>query len=354
VHSLDLRVGDWRVRIGCDSAALVARLRDYFRYFPGDGHAPDETVEAVDPNQPIELGLEFCDWPREGGKTGRKDQYADVRGGRVLRKVRTGMHFLVGPGVKLAAGPCLANHNQVVNFVNALYMNRMLARGYVLCHAAGVAREGKGLAIAAVSGGGKSTLALHLLGRGFSYVSNDRLLIRREAGGACMSGVPKLPRINPGTALNNARLERLVAPERRAQLAALETGALWEIEEKYDVFVDEHFDGARFELCAPLDALLVLRWDRRSAAPARCVRVDVRERPDVLEPVLKSPGPFCVSDDGVGLARPAVAPAPYVDALAGVPVYEIAGGVDFDRACAWALEALNDGSMPLDGSRTRA
>jgi hypothetical protein len=60
----------------------------------------------------------------------------------------------------------------------------------------------------------------------------------------------------------------------------------------------------------------------------------------VLDPVLKSAGPFHVSADGSPLAAPTVEPGGYVEALAAVPVYEVSGGVDFDAACDFVVEVL--------------
>jgi HprK-related kinase B len=338
---LELRIGECSFAITTNSEALIERLRRYFRYFPADGSAADVTVCAIE-RDPVDLGLEFRDWPREGGKQGRKDEYTDVRGGRVVRKVRTGMQFLIGGDTQIAFGPCLRNDNQVVNFINALYINRMLRAGWMLCHGAAVTRDGKGLAISASSGGGKSTLALHLLSRGFSFVSNDRLLVRAGEARAQMSGVPKLPRINPGTAMTNMHLSGLLPAERRRQLGEISGDQLWGLEEKYDVFIDEHFNGARFVLRAPLDALVVLNWSRRRAEPPACHRVSLADRRDLLAAVAKSAGPFFAVDDGdVPLGRGLLDADRYFEELAGVPVFEICGGVDFERACRMAIDALD-------------
>jgi HprK-related kinase B len=331
-ESLVLHVGDWRIRLETDSAELVAKLRVYFRHFLDDSGAADVVVYALE-REPVDLGLTFRDWVREPGKKGRKEEYADLAGGRVVRKVRTGMQFLLAPREKMVVGPCVANENQVVNFLNALYINRMLARGYVLCHAAAVARGGRGVAISAKSGGGKSTLALHLLGRGASFVTNDRLLVATALPRARMSGVPKLPRINPGTALADPHLEGIIPPKRREELRLLDSDALWNLEEKYDVFIDECYAGVRFELFSPLDAYVVLTWKRHSVEPTRLARAELRTRPDLLAAIAKAPGPFYQPAGGYGFGGDTDAdPAPFLEQLVGVPLYEISGAVDFARA----------------------
>jgi serine kinase of HPr protein (carbohydrate metabolism regulator) len=47
-------------------------------------------------------------------------------------------------------------------------------------HASCVAREGRAVLIAGPSGSGKSDLALRLLDRGFTLVSDDRTIVRRD------------------------------------------------------------------------------------------------------------------------------------------------------------------------------
>lgn len=49
-------------------------------------------------------------------------------------------------------------------------------------HASTVARDGRAVVIAGVSGSGKSDLALRLIDQGFTLVSDDRTLVRRDGG----------------------------------------------------------------------------------------------------------------------------------------------------------------------------
>lgn len=334
---LKLKVGECRIDVRTNSALLNDHLSDYFRLFASDDGPADLVVSALQMPEP-DLGLEFVDWPREGGKTGRKDTYCDVEGGRVVRKVRTGMQYLVGPK-PLAFGDCLKNQNQVVNFVASQYMTWVLHRGWALCHAAGVVVGGRGLAVAAFSGGGKSTLALQLMRRGLMFSSNDRLLVRDTPQGGLMSGVPKLPRINPGTALHNPDL-RGILPEGRAEKLHALGDDLWDLEEKYDVDVGRIYGDDRWQLNAPLSAFFILNWTRGASDAVRVTRVDPAERLDLLEAVMKSPGPFYVNKDGSPPPAEVTQPraATYLEALAQVDVFEVSGGVDFDRATEACLE----------------
>lgn len=337
-EEINLLFDDCPVRVTSNSGELAERLRRYFRAFAVPPQQPEFEIAAIEMEPPV-LPVDFVDWPRDPGKTGRKDTICDVAGGRALRKVRTGMQFLVGPGIHIAFGPCLRNPNQVINFVISQFMARQRRRGWEICHGAGVTVGGAGIGISAFSGGGKSTLALHLISRGAQFVSNDRLLIRR--GSHCeMAGVPKMPRVNPGTLLNNPDLVSVLPPERRAALADLPKAELWALEEKYDVDIETAFGPGRLALSAPLDLYIVLDWSPQSAAPF-CLRpVDLAKRSDLLDAVMKPPGAFVLPGSGGRDVRTFddLEPADYLSRLEGVRILEATGRADFAAACK-AIEA---------------
>ena len=191
----------------------------------------------------------------------------------------------------------------------------------------------RGLAISGFSGGGKSTLALWLVGDGSRFVSNDRILIDASRNRARMLGVPKLPRINPGTLLSNPALSGILPAERVDVLRRLPTSELWDLEEKYDVDIDRCFGEGRIQSDAPLDAFLVLSWDRRSTDPMDIRRVDLAERRELIAAIRKPPGPFWLDESGNAPAAP-IEPSDesYLEALAKVAVYEATGRVDFEAA----------------------
>jgi HprK-related kinase B len=242
------------------------------------------------------------------------------------------MQFVVGRDEALAVGPCLQNLNQVVNFLNSRYMTSVLSQGYELCHAAGVCLGERGLGLAGVSGAGKSTLALSLLAMGARFVSNDRLLVKSQDGSVEMRGVPKMPRVNPGTILAQSSLHELLPPERREALRRLPREQLWELEEKYDVDVWEYYGEDRVQLSVPLSAFVVLTWNHLTdeATRLRCGRL--AERPDLLTAIVKHPGPFHVpaSEQAPSDAPPAI--EPLLRQLGETPYLECTGGVDFDLA----------------------
>ncbi|MGT4071513.1 UNVERIFIED_CONTAM: hypothetical protein I5919_22315, partial [Aeromonas hydrophila] len=87
-------------------------------------------------------------------------------------------------------------------------------------HASAVvdAEDGRALVFLGNSGSGKSSLALQLIERGgYEFLSNDRVLMRADRHGVLVAGLPKKPRVNPGTLLASASLSRLLPrPRRRA------------------------------------------------------------------------------------------------------------------------------------------
>lgn len=343
-HSLNdtqlvLALEGFAIGIRSNSERLLERLADYFAPVVGEAE-PDVEVVAIQ-CAPLELGLDYRDWRREPGKKGRKDACHDLVGGRVIHKVRTGMTFLQSATFRIAAGPCLANDNQVINFINNQYMNRLQQEGCLNCHAAALTRNGRALAMAGFSGGGKSTLMLHMLEHeGTAFMSNDRLFIGAHPDGVRAQGIPKLPRINPGTILHNPRLHPLIPAAERAQLARLPAAQLWDLEQKYDADITRLYGPGRIETGSrPLAAFMVLNWDRGSDQPLQVLQVDLDERRDLLAAIMKSPGPFYQNRDGQFQRDTQVFDeAAWLHLLERVPVYEARGGVDFDALATGYLE----------------
>ena len=329
-RALHLGLEAWTLRIRSNSDALLDRLTRYFAHVTVAATEPDMEVLAIEREAP-ELGLEFIDWKREPGKTGRKDSYYDLADGRLLRKVRTGMVFLQSETQRIAAGPCLRYDNQVINFINSQLMNRLQQHGWLICHAAGLVYDGAVLALAGFSGGGKSTLMLQLLeDPNIDYLTNDRLFVRRVDGETLAVGIPKLPRINPGTIVHNPRLQALIPEVERKALLRLPAHDLWELEDKHDVFIDEIYGSERIAERGRLAAFLVLNWQRDSGHATQVQQVDLQQRPELLDAIMKSPGPFYqdagghLYSDSTPLDRDA-----YLAALAGTVVYEVSGDVNF-------------------------
>lgn len=344
-HQVFFLFDDCRLALGTNSAGLAEELRRYFGAFCHDGGhtAPDIEITAHEAPPPS-FSRAFIPRSPDPGKRKIKEEYLDVPGGRVVRKRLTGMVFFFGGADNTAIGPCLANTNQVVNFINNRFISWKLKQGCLLGHAAAVSIAGAGLGLAGFSGMGKSTLALHLMSRGATFVSNDRLLVRLIGGALSMCGVAKLPRINPGTALNNPDLMQVIPRAEREDFARLAPESLWDLEHKYDVPVDACFGRDRFQLLAAMEALLILNW-QRNGQPLVISEVDLAERPDLLPAFMKSTGLFHLAEEG---EPEPLDPGPeaYADLLGNCRVFEATGGVDFDKAADACLTILSSRQSP--------
>ena len=294
-HVLELRFAECRIRVKVNRFDIALRLGEYFSPFRDDAGAPDMEITVHEAPEP-RFSVPFDIKPPDPGKDKIKEEYVSTPDGRIVRKRLTGMVFLFGGGEHLAIGPCLANLNQIVNFINNRFIEWQLCRGNLLGHADGVQWKGRGLALAGFSGAGKSTLALHIMSMGATFVSNDRLMIEKSGHGLMMRGVAKLPRINPGTILNNPDLNDVMTEAERERFSKLPSPELWKLEHKYDADIESCFGPDRFTLESPMDALAILSW-RRGRGAAACRPVVLDERADRLPAFMKETGLFFNPDN---------------------------------------------------------
>ncbi len=331
--SVCLQLMDYRLAIRSNSERFLQCMQSYFSHVLAPS-SDDVRAEVIAIERDIvNAGIEFVDWNREPGKTGRKDAIYDFPAGRLVQKVRTGMLFLQSDQDLVVAGPCLEYDNQVINFINSQFLNWLQNDGYLLCHAAALSRNGHGLAIAGLSGGGKSTLMLNLMNdEATAFVSNDRLLVRRQGEATHAVGIPKLPRINPGTIVHNPRLFPLIDEDAREQLLQLDKRALWKLEQKYDADINALYGPGRIRHETSLQKFLVLNWSHDSDEELRVTSSDLSQRPDLLSAIMKPSGPFYMDAAGV-FNKDDEFPeaAKYLAELADVAVYEASGKVDFER-----------------------
>jgi HprK-related kinase B len=331
-----LDLDGFKIAVQSNSPDLLEKLGIYFAHTLGHGPG-DITVTAIE-RLADDFGLTFTDWKREPGKTGRKDAYVDIEGARIIKKVRTGMVFLQSDKERIATGPCYANDNQVINFINAQYMNHLQQKEALICHASGLCANGHAMGIAGFSGGGKSTLMLHLLDNAnVQYLTNDRLFLQNGTA----IGIPKLPRVNPGTMLHDPNLIGLLTQERIEDLKKLPPAQLWELEEKYDVFIEDIYGSDKIRLHAPISTFLILNWKRDSTAPCHIAEIDITQRQELLKAVMKSPGPFYQDQNGIFLNEHAIQnKVPYLNNLKHVKLFEASGKVDFSVAKEFCLQHL--------------
>ncbi len=335
--SISFRFDDCRITVHTNASELVEKLHVYFREFMGDDGKPDIEVTAIEAAEQFP-DLSFIIKKPDPGKNKIKEEYVDFPDGRLVRKKLTGMLFVFSGKDNLGIGGCMANDNQVINFIISRYIQWTLHRGGLLLHSAAIEKDGKGVALAGFSGMGKSTLALHLMSRGLTFVSNDRLMIRPDGNGVRMYGVPKLPRINPGTALNNPDLVEVIMEENRKKFSQLKENELWELEQKYDVYIDEVFGAGKFVLSASMQGLVILNW-KRNGEKAEPRPVPLSERLDLFPAFTKSTGLFYAEDPLS--PSPDFSDSAYCELLKNVHVLEISGGVDFEAAATACMTLIN-------------
>ena len=340
-NSLLLDFGGCIIQVISNTEALSDALADYFKEFVAASGTPEIVITAHEGSAP-EIDLEFNVKQPDPGKAKIKEEWVDLQDGRIVRKRLTGMHFMFGHGENLAIGPCLKNSNQVINFINNRFIEWKLNQGGLLGHAAGVAFGGRGLSLAGFSGAGKSTLALHLMSKGTIFVSNDRVMIEENGEGLTMFGVAKQPRINPGTALHNPDLSRIVEPELRQEFLSMPAEELWQLEHKYDALIDECYGTDKFNLKSSMDGLVILNW-KRDGGPMKATIVDPMERKDLLPAFMKDTGLFYLPDNPERQGDPDM--ETYAMMLKKTRLIEISGGVDFDKAADICLEFMATGTL---------
>lgn len=324
-HVLMVRLEETLIEIRVNLKELKEELSNYFREFVVNGGEPDIIIHSADSPEP-KHDIEYTVKKPEPGKTKIKEEYKDYPEGRIVRKRLTGMVFIFNGTVNLALGPALVNVNQIVNFVNNRFIEKKLNSGYLLLHAAGVSYKEKGIAICGMSGAGKSTLALHMMGLGTNFISNDRILIKTKSR-LEMTGVAKYPRINPGTILTIKEIEDLIPEDEREELSSLTKGALWQLEQKYDLFVDSIYGEDRFQLSSNMDALVILNW-KLGGGKTEISQIAPSDRYDLFPAFMKAPGLFFLP----GEEKLEFSEEDYLRHITHCPVFEVTGGADFELA----------------------
>ena len=340
-EKVTLDLNGYLIALRSNSQPLLQQLEQYFAHVRGSGTADVEVI-CIE-SDVFDAGVEFVDWKREPGKSGRKDAYFDLEDARLVQKVRTGMVFLQSENHRIAIGPCLQYDNQVINYINAQYMNWLQQHGELICHASGLVINDRCMAIAGFSGGGKSTLMLHMLAKpGVAYLTNDRLFLSRKDEHVIATGIPKLPRINPGTIVNDPLLRPILSEQRCEELLALPKEELWHLEEKYDVDVEAIYGENKIVPQQTITTFLILNWKFNDDKPCAINRVNIVERQELLGAVMKSPGPFYqFKDGGFFQDEMQLEQGRYLEMMQDISVYEATGRVDFDYAVKYCIEHVN-------------
>lgn len=259
---IELRFLACTVAVETDSLRLAARLESYFAPYLSPGGAPADVELRALAETPVYDAARMRPWRPSPGRRLKERSYDTEDGVRFILKDRTGMLIVLGGAEKRIAGDVEAHANQVINLIGTLFGLSLLDQGYVMVHASAVVgrRDRRALVFLGNSGSGKSSVALRLVERGgFDFLSNDRVLMRAGAVDVDAAGLPKQPRVNPGTLLASKALARLLPRARRRLYSALPPAELWQYEEKTDVDVERDL-GARSLLSATLGRIYALQW----------------------------------------------------------------------------------------------
>jgi HprK-related kinase B len=294
--TIHLKFLEFRLTIETNSLRAAGRLEKYFRPFlaaPGRGRAT--TLRAVR-GTPVYDAAKLSVWTPTG-KSSRepKESYYDRGAVRHILKNRTGMFITIGDGGASIVGDIDRHLNQVVNLANTLFGLSLVDKGYAMVHASAVARtESDEVAVfMGNSGSGKSSLALYVIEQGgYDYISNDRVLLKTHRNGVHVVGLPKKPRVNPGTLLASSTLSRLLRRKKRGHYSRMTPEDLWSVEDKHDVDVQRAL-GAVERLDGQLDACYVLDW-RPSDGGRDIQLLDSEAALNALRTVAKDFGPFDV------------------------------------------------------------
>lgn len=329
---LHLRLHDVPVTVRTDSPQLHSILARYFEQFVAPSDSDDgRLVCALQGRADIDTS-QLRDMPRRAGKP-PKESYYDTDHGRVIVKKRTGMVIFSDGPMRVIVGDVVANANQVINAVEQVYMEEHVDRDYCLLHAAAVARSPEvGVLIASPSGVGKSSAALASVAAGLKFMSNDRVLVTLTHDGARLVGVPKKPRINPGTALALPPLRTLLSPAEHEHYSHMAPEELWNVESKLDVDVEKVYGPGTLLLEAELRLAFLLEWSPAGGAP---VFDDLAQDDAVAKMAqhLVPEGPY----------RPNARPVPGAETIRAMlrrtRCIRVAGGVNLAAFAAFAVDA---------------
>ncbi|HLJ59962.1 MAG TPA: HprK-related kinase B [bacterium] len=328
---LGLDIAGVALRVRTNAPAVHERLRRYFGAYlaaAAEAGAPEIVLLS---GSPVYDPARMVDVPRRARSDRIKEAFYDAPDARVVLKRRTGVVIYVTDSVHYVVGDLDANFNQAVNAVMMVFAKAMLRRGYVMLHASAILGDTGGIAFASSSGSGKSTLALMLVEKRQHLVSNDRLFIRSTPGGAEMVGVPKQPRVNPGTLLRIPRLTRLLPAAERVRYQPLPPEQLWTLEHKHDVDVEAIYGPGTVQLRGWLRAVFLLRWSPSSRGwSVHTLSPD--ERVGALVPTMKGVGVYDATPPDA-----AVQQAILRAVCERVSVYEVSGHADLDRLAALVL-----------------
>ncbi len=326
-----LEIAGVPLRVHTNAPAVHERLRRYFGAYVGADAGDPAADVFLFCGTPIYDEARMQDVPRRSRADRVKEAFYDAADARVVLKRRTGVVIYVAEPDHYVVGDLETNFNQAVNMVMMVLAKALVRRGYIVLHASAILGDAGGIAFASSSGAGKSTLALMLLEQHHHLVSNDRLFLRPSPDGAEMVGIPKQPRVNPGTLLRVSRLTRLLPADEVSRYRPMPPEQLWRLERKHDVDVEAIYGPGTVRLQGMLRAVFLLRWSFDSRGWS-VHTIPAAERPAALGQVVKSLGVYDLAPPDPALVESTLAAV-----CERISVYEVSGRADLERLASLVL-----------------
>ncbi len=343
-YRLPLHIHDLGLVLRSNDAGVLEAMRQvYGRYVEELQEAPRYEVWAFDMDPAPYMPTDRSAFERYIVASGKaKDPFLDEGGVRHVVKATTGLCVIFDDRRYVVMGNMEEAANQLNNIINAVHMQEMNERGWVIVHGAGLELDGVGFALVGGAGTGKTTTMLKIVAAGGTFVSNDRLIVRREPDGGWfeMRGVVKWPRVCAGTMHGDPRLRALLPDTAVARYGRMSFDELFGLEEKYDVDVASTYGPGRVKDTSRFQRMYYLMWSRQGEGLA-IDRVDTSD-----ETFWDTFGPNLSRDAGVFDRRQrnsrwtSERRARYRRDLDGIEVFAVTGKLDFDRAAGAILDHL--------------
>lgn len=195
-HSVVLNIAGTRVALAIADAAMLANVRKrYAEFIVVEGQSPITVQVKVSP------GARFIEpqpgpWVIETARHGNRLNYRSYFDAGWLDLARGVGRLEIAPDT------------EVENFLRVLYAHLCLRDGGLLVHAAGILRGNQGYVFFGPSGSGKTTITTLALEQGYTALSDDLVIIKKQGEAYCVYGapfrgeMPAAPRTN-----RSARLE---------------------------------------------------------------------------------------------------------------------------------------------------
>jgi HprK-related kinase B len=258
---VSLHFEDFALTIETADQHIIDKLQRYFGDFatePTTEDRPRSLLRVIE-EEAKEPEKDLVPWMEKG-----KEAFLDLPSGRFVRKMRTGIMISIQEdmwsSVWTMRGPISRNFSQLISLIGTIHGLHAIDRGGSMIHASAVANDSDhALAVIGQSGSGRSSVAVCLLDQGYDFISNDRIILDPPLGTdeVAVRGIPKLPRVNPGTLPDNTRI--VLDPTTRDH-QGLARDQLGKSKGKLDLQVGRVL-GRRWILNGELKAAIVLGWD---------------------------------------------------------------------------------------------